>query len=422
MGREESPYVYGDFWLDKRRDGKAPDVWQIAWYEQGTRQVRYRSTRKQSLDDAKGVIRAHEEAVRAKGPQAPEDAPVIPLLFNYWEEHGRDADSAGQIASSIRQFIGFLMQDEATTDVTVTQLNPQLFERFRKWRMGPHSYDVPWAGRDFRHSSPGVVGESVQRNLDDIRAALNHNVGETARLPWVPKVPSLKGKYRSPPRDLVLTRAEMGALIGYAAYDIAALRWILLMIGALVRPEAGLAMDPGRQYRPADGLLDLHPPKWPRTKKHNPVVPVIPEFAPWLDAWAAHPHKPVLSRKRWWRTMRTNLDLPALAVPKTIRHTIATRLRKMRVPNEELETAMGHLVLKRTTRVYAKYDPDYLLNVSKALSTVWRDYCAAAREWLAVHSLSIPKRGQNLTVVLNGDILREMVVGGDGLEPPTLSV
>jgi integrase len=422
MPREDSPFVYGEYWLDKRRDGKAADVWQIAWYEPGTRQVRYRSTKRKSLEDARGVIKAHEETATAKGPQKPDDAKVLPLLFNYWEEHGCDADSSAQIASSIRQFIGFLMQDVATPDVTVAQLNSLLFERFRKWRMAPHSYDVPWGGKDYRHSSRGVSGEAVQRNLDDIRAGLNHNTGANARLPWVPKVPSVPEKFRSPPRDLIFTRDQMGAIIGYSAYSIETLRFVLLMMGTLCRPEAALAMDPARQYRPDVGVIDLHPPSWPRTKKHNAELPVIPELRPWLEAWAAKPHKPVLSRKVWWRTMRKNLGLPVKAEPKTIRHTVATRLRTMRVPFNEIETALGHLVLKRTSRVYAKYDPDYLLNVSKALSIIWADYCDAAHEWLAVHSLSTPKRGVDLTVVKNGAIPTIPMVGGDGLEPPTLSV
>lgn len=423
MPREDSPFVYGDYWLDRRRDGKAADVWQIAWYEPGTRQVRYRSTKRKSLDDARGEIRAHEERARAQGPQKPEDAKVLPLLWNYWDEHGRDADSAAQIASSIRQFIGFLMQDVASPDVTVAQLNGLLFERFRKWRMAPHTYDVPWGGKDYRHSSPGVSGEAVQRNLDDIRAGLNHNTGDNARLPWVPKVPAVNGKYRSPPRDLVFTREQMGAIIGYATCSgIEPLRFILLMTGTLCRPEAALAMSPLQQYRKDVGVIDLHPPAWPRTKKHNAELPVIPELRPWIEAWAECPHKAVLSRKVWWRTLRKNLGLPARADPKTIRHTVATRMRTMRVPFNEIETALGHLVLKRTSRVYAKYDPDYLLNVSKALSTIWADYCSAAHEWLAVHSLSIPQRGQVLTVVRNGSIPGNTLVGGDGLEPPTLSV
>lgn len=409
MPRENSPFIYGDFWLDKRRDGKAPDTWQIAWYEPGTRQVRYRSTKRTGLDAARAEIQAHEEESRAKGKQKPEDAKVVPLLFNYWKEHGTDADSRAQIASSIRQFIGFLMQDEATANVTVAQLNDLLFDRFRKWRMKPHEYDVPWGGKDYRHSSKGVAGESVQRNLDDIRAALNHNTG--GRLPWVPKVPAVPEQHRSPPRDLVYTREQMGAIIGYSACcGIEPLRFILLMTGTLCRPEAALAMDPAKQYRHELNYIDLHPPAWPRTKKHNPELPVIPDLRPWIEAWAANAHKPVLSRKVWWRTLRKNLGLPARAEPKTIRHTIATRLRTMRVPFEEIETALGHLVLKRTSRVYAKYDPDYLLNLSNALSIIWQDYCAAAHEWLAVHLLSTAKRGSNLTVLKKADIQRE--IGG----------
>jgi len=422
MGRPKREYTVGDYWLGKRRDGKSPEIWQITSYNPANRQIRYRSTRTASLDEAKAQLHVFVEEERSKGPQQPEVAKVIFLLFRYWDEHGRHADSAAQIASSIRQFIGFLMQDEATPDVTVAQLNKQLFERFRRWRMAPHSYDVPWGNKDYRHSSPGVSGEAVQRNLDDVRAALNHNAGDMGRLPYVPKVPSVPKRFRSPPRELVLTREQMGAIIGYAAYDIASLRWILLMMGTLIRPEAGLAMDPRRQHKPAHGILDLHPPEWPHTTKVNPVVPVIPELEPWLLAWAENPHKPVLSRKRWWRTLRKNLGLPKEAVPKTIRHTVATRLLGMRVGNEELEVALGHRSLKRTSRVYAKYDPDYLANVYKALSTVWQDYCAAAKEWLAVHSLSTPKRGQDLTVVENRSILRTSMVGGDGLEPPTLSV
>jgi len=420
MSRETSPYICGDFWLDKRRDGKAPDTWQIAWYEPNTRQVRYRSTRARGLTDAIAVIKGHEERELAKGVQRPEDARVIPLLANYWDEHGRHAASRSQIATSIRSFIGFLMQDEATTDVTVAGLNALLFERFRRWRMEPHTCDVPWGGRDYRYTSKGVKGESVQRNLDDIRAALNHNTGHSGRLPWVPKVPGVKEEFRSPPRDLVFTRAQMGAIIGYSAYSIENLRWVLLMVGTLVRPEAGLAMDPAQQL--GEGVVDLHPPGWKRTKKHNPVVPLIPELAPWLEAWAANPHPPVKSRKVWWRTMRKNLGLPAAAVPKTIRHTVATRLYNMQVPGEQIETALGHRPLKRTSRVYAKYDPDYLSNVAKALTTVWRDYCDAANQWLAVHRLSTPKRGEGLTVVKMPDIREGKVVGADGLEPPTRTV
>jgi hypothetical protein len=401
MGRENSPAVYGDFWLDKRRDGRAPDVWQITWYDPATRAVRYRSTRTACLDEAADELRAHEQRQRAKEPQRPEDAQVIPLLFNYWEERGREADSAAQIASSTRQFIGFLMQDEATDGVTVAQLNPMLFERFRKWRMGPHSYDVPWAGESIAFTSKGVSGEAVQRNLDDIRAALHHQARNN-RLPYKPLVPTLDRKYRSEPRDIVLSIDELGAIIGYSAYDIGSLRWVLLMLATAVRPDAALAMDPKRQHKGNADVLDMHPPEWSRTKKVNPVVPLIPEFKPWLLAWKANPHPSVQSRKIAWRTMRKALDLDPRIVPKTIRHTVATQLRSRGVRAEEIETLLGHRVHKRTTAVYAKYDPLYLQEAKAALSTLWGECCTAANRWLAVHLLSTARFKKTKVIAKNG--------------------
>lgn len=406
MAREDSPCVYGAFWLDKRRDGKSPLIWQIATYETGSRQVRYISTRKRDVDEAAADLRAHEEQQRAKGKQRPEDALVIPLLFLYWKERGNKADSASQIASSLRQFIGFLMQDEATSDVTIAGLNHGVWDRFIEWRMGPHEYDVPWAGKDYRHASKGVSGEAVSRNLDDIRAALNHQV-DRHRLPFVPKVPGVPKGMRSPPRDLVLTTEQLGAIIGYASYNLGALRWVLAMIATAGRPEALLALDPKRQAAALGfKLLDLHPPEWPRTKKHNPIVPIIPELEPWLRAWAENPHMPVESRKVWWRHMRRELELPVEAVPKTIRHSIATRLRSAGVPRDDISTLLGHLVFKGSTAVYAKYDPLYLQSVKGPLSTIWKECCSAAQKWLAVHSLSTPKRGSKLTIVKNGSNLR----------------
>lgn len=62
MSRRE--YVVGGYWLTKRRDGKAPNVWQIARKHNGSEV--YRSTHTSSLDDAKSVIHAFVEKERAK--------------------------------------------------------------------------------------------------------------------------------------------------------------------------------------------------------------------------------------------------------------------------------------------------------------------------------------------------------------------
>lgn len=377
MGQQRREYTVGEYWLAKRPESP---FWQICWYDAEGRTTRHRSTRRERLADAKPIIHAFEEAERAKARQPVEEARAVPLLMLYWDEHGRRAINSAQVASSLRQFIAFLMQDKATIGVTVRDLTPDVFKRFGRWRMGPHRYELRWQGKDYSHSSPGVIGESVQRNLDDVRAALNHHVSE-GRLLFAPKVASVATEMRSPARDVTLTYPQLGAIVGYALNDIEALRWILGMLATAARPDAVLRWNIVEQWR--GPLLDTHPHGAPRTKKRNAVVPVIPQFEPWLAAWRENPHPVVGSRKTWWRTMRAALDLPPAVVPKTIRHTVATELRGLAVPQLDVEGLLGHRMSNRITAVYAKYDPARLSAAKQGLSLIWDRVWIESLSWLA---------------------------------------
>jgi hypothetical protein len=121
-----------------------------------------------------------------------------------------------------------------------------LFERFIAWRARPHSYSIEWLGKVFAHSSEGVSGEAIQRNLDDVRAALNFAVGK--QIPWAPKVPAVEADMRSPPRDATLSIEQLGAIVAYASYDIEALRWVLGMIATAARPDAVLKWNVAKQW------------------------------------------------------------------------------------------------------------------------------------------------------------------------------
>jgi integrase len=241
-----------------------------------------------------------------------------------------------------------------------------------------------------------VSFESISRNLDDVRAGLNHHVNE-GRLLFAPKVPGVETAKRSPPRDITLTYPQLGAIVGYALNDLEVLRWILGMIATAARPDAVLRWQPDKQLKPRD-LFDTHPHGFPTTKKRNAVVPVIPEFRPWLRAWASAPHPVASSRKTWWRTMRDALGLPAEIVPKTIRHTLATELRAMGVPQLDVEGLLGHLMSNRITAVYAKYDPERLSAAKQALSVIWRRIWAEALLWLADHLRTTNASGKVLVM------------------------
>lgn len=394
MGREDSPHVVGPFWLDKRPDGKSPH-WQIASYDGQARTVRYRSTRRSDVAEARDAIDAHYAAEKAGKPQTSE-ALVVPQAMLYWREHGRGVVNVVSIATSLRHFIGFLFQDRVGPAATFSELRPDVFRRFKKWRAGTHGYTLEWEGRTFRHSSQGVVGESIQRDLNTIRAALNHSV-DAGRVPYAPKVKGVAAEDRSPPRDRVLSVAEVGAMIGFASSDPALLRPIVAMIATLARPEAVRAWQVDRQADLARGLFDAHPPGARRTKKRNPVVPIPAFWREWLRLWIADPAPLSRSGRRRWQTMKRALGLGPEVDPKTIRYTLATHLRSSGVPWADIEAQLGHSI-KSQSSTYAKYAPGYLSAATAAIDAYWIQVLSAARDWLADHLRT--KVGNGPTIIV----------------------
>lgn len=401
--RKDEPFRIGDYWLAKRRDGKSPDIWQIATYSPRSRSVVYRSTKRRSLEDAKAVLRSYEAAQRSKRPQDSGHAELVPHLFNYLREQGPDVVRLDTIKSSFRALIGFLQQDEAGLEVTVADVNKVLLTRFRRWRMGPHEWEVPWDGKVYRHKSSGVTGEAVQRNLEDLRAALNH--AESAGRIVAPKIPSIDRKLRATPSDLVLTPQELGALVGYAREDVGAWRELCLMIGTAARPGAALAFDPATQWH--GDVIDLHPTGRRVTDKRNAVVPVIEPLRPILQGWLDSPHAKAKMRRRWWVTAKRALGLPAGTEAYTIRHTVATWLDQQGVPGAELSAIAGHLpshrgLARTTSRHYLHFDPRNCPRAKRALTKLFVLVQREAEKWSADHYRTTPLRGKPIMIAKAG--------------------
>lgn len=395
MSRDTSPLIVGDFWLDKRRDGKSPEIWQIATARGRT--IVYRSTKRRSVEEAAEELRSYEAAQRSKGPQEITEAELLPHLFHYLREHGPDVHRIDTIKSSFRAWIGFLMQDQLTTGARVSDLTKATLARFRRWRMGPHEWAVPWGDKIYRHTSKGVSGEAVQRNIEDLRAAMNH-AAEEKRIPNAPKLGSVDKMLRSKPRRLTLTVKQLGALIAFADHEPEVQAWLWLMIGTMVRPDAALAFEPTKQWR--GNVADMHPAGHPLTKKRNPIVPVI---EPLQELFASWPTAPIVkSRKRWWSTARAKLNLPDDAIPKTIRHTVSTYLRDNEVPGEQISAMLGHKdegdTMERTSEIYAHVNPAKMRSATRALTKLWKQVEREAAKWRADHLLTITKDNNKIVV------------------------
>lgn len=398
MPRNTSPYIVGGYWLDRRRDGKSPNIWQITYASK--RSIVYRSTHCQCLDQAKSVLDAHVASQRALPRQEARDAQVVPLVMAYWNEHGKKLANADQTARSLRTFIGFLAQDHVGVTAVVTDLTPVLFERFREWRMKAHTCAVPWGGVVLDYSSNGVAGATVQRNINDIRAAVHH-AEANLRIPMAPKIKDLDAKYKSVPRERILTIDELARIAWYASHNAALFRFVALQFGTAVRPQAAIKFAPRSQFDSQTGLIDLQPEASLQTKKRNAIIPAIRPLRVVLEAWGRTEPSNVISHKTAWRNMRRVLALSNDVHPKTIRHTMATLLyADESVPEREIVELLGHDgKLARTTRIYAKYDPTRLRHVTRALSTLWLQVSRQARAYGAVHLLTTGQRGDKFQVI-----------------------
>ena len=126
---------------------------------------------------------------------------------------------------------------------------------------------------------------------------------------------------------------------------------------------------------------------------------------PWLEAghgehlvsWRG---RPIDDIKSAWRRTRARAGLPAEFTPYVLRHTLATELRGRGVPEWECAGWLGHRTMYRTTEVYAKYRPDYLMQ-GRAAIDAWMEEIGALLAQRPGHP-ETPVRVRNVLDALMG--------------------
>lgn len=400
MPKQDSPYILGPYWLDKRRDGKSPGIWQIARYDEKRRSIVYRSTKRRAVDDAAEVLRAYDAEQRSKARNQDQgEAEILPHLFNYLREQGEDIKRTDTIKSSFRAWIGYMMQHPLGTSATIADIDKNFVQGFRRWRMKPHEWEIEWGGRTFKHQSDGASGKTVMRNIEDLRAALHH--GEANHRFTAPKVESVDKKHiKRNPRQ-TLDRDTLGAILGYAKADRGLFRELCLMLASGCRPGHAMKFDPEQQWQ--GEVMDLQPWREDETDKRAAVLPVIIPLKPILREWRDNPHDPVKSRKTAWRTMRRALGLPAWVEAYCIRTTVATVLDEEGTPGGQISGIIGHLpesrgVSRTTSKHYLAYDPHNCERAKEVLTALFEDVLQRSETWLADHLRTTPVRGKPIEV------------------------
>ena len=137
------------------------------------------------------------------------------------------------------------------------------------------------------------------------------------------------------------------------------------------RPEAVKELRPF-QIDERHRLVHLNAPGRRQTKKRRATLPMPdilwPTLLSWRDAETIvhRDGNPVIVLRKPWGDVRRSLDLPAAFTPKSLRHMLATELRRRGVDREQREMWQGHR-RERTNDQYGRFGPDFLDQAKEAV-------------------------------------------------------
>ncbi len=206
---------------------------------------------------------------------------------------------------------------------------------------------------------------TIRKELGTLRAALRWYDKKTPAVVEVPPMP--------PPRDRVLTRAEVERLIEAAdAFHIKLA--IRLLWATAARKEAILQLT-WAQVDFDRRIIVLTRADETKRRKNRGIVPFGPRLLAELTAakaaaltdhvieWAG---KPVLQIRKGFDRACERAKLADVS-PHVLRHSAAVAMVEAGRPMEEVAQLLGHSDIRVTFRVYARYSPDHLRATASVL-------------------------------------------------------
>jgi len=328
--------------------------------------------------------------------QKPGETPLATILVRYWEGH------ANKMRSSVQAKIALALWNEHWGNAVVSDLTVAGQEAFIAWL-----------------KDRGYKNAYVSRVLSVGRAALNRawKRQEIASVPFVMDERDRSDQEQAP----VLNMYQVFRLLTAAREQPHLFIFCMIGLNTLARPDAILDLAPPQVSR-TDRLIELNPAGRRQTKKYRPVVPLTTTLAPYLQAvdviryvnWFG---KPVRSIKRSFAAAVKAARLPKDVTPYSLRHTMATELRRRGVPQWEVEGYLGHKAAGRVTESYAKYSPHYLSQAVQAIDSYFAELEAKFGNQ-ADGSMSQPRASCVPPIGSPGSGSLAVLVGVRGFEPP----
>jgi len=394
---DEQPGRIGDYWLSRRPNSAQ---WCRTWFDAGTRQTRRASLGTDNFDAARIALAQWVTLNVTLRQQHPRDVPLATVFARYYQHHGQSVRSGAINRRNLRQMLDILPEGITVDELTIP---------------------VQKAASATLHRTHAPA--TVARCFNIMRAAVNWawKNGELDRpVPFI----SIRSNAR---RERVLSIAELARLWSTEMPDHVRV-FLALMMGTAARPEAVLELDRA-QCDVGRGIIQLNPPGRVQTKKHRPVVVMPNWLRPWIVATpqgrlVTYHGKPVKKIAGAIQTLRDAAGFGPDVTAYTIRHTIATEVRRRRVPRADVSMLLGHKAPgSNTTEVYLHdVDIELMDGVREALDDIANAIGRAATRPMEVifsraNCVLVSDRiGTNRSEKTVG------MVGATGIEPVTPTV
>ena len=322
----------GEYWLSQR---KGSDAWCRTWFDKRTRQTKRTSLGSDDFQQAQLNLAEWIVNNQVLRKEAPQEIPLETVLVRYYKNHAQNIRSAEDARRSLDKWSTYF------AELAVSDITPATVGGFID-------------SLEAQGLSDGYIGRILRVG----KAALNraYKLGEIASVPYVP-AGSTGGV-----RDRVLTIQEAADLFN-AVESEHMFMYLMIAFNTLARPEAILELKKF-QVNLVDRVIAFNPPGRKQTKKFRPELPITDALFPWLqkantDVLVNWKGKPIKSIRRAFQLTRDRAGLDKEVTPYTIRHTMATELRRREVQMYELAGFLGHSSGKGVTDRYAKFAPDY---------------------------------------------------------------
>jgi NAD(P)-dependent dehydrogenase (short-subunit alcohol dehydrogenase family) len=412
----------GKYWIDTVSGSR--NFYRF-WYDARAGEIRRRSLETADFEQAKVGLAALVLAEGEAQAREPKDVTLITVLNSYWTEH-----SDHKANPSAARRTGELLLDYLGNAAKVSHLTKAKQRGFIA-HLRQMNLSVGYISR---------VQAIIAAALNRAKAEDDDDGGMLLRVPRIivsaREIAELLDAPEPQADNWHPTLDQIAAFMDAVkpGEETRVLRYALLTMVFAGRPEAVRELRTD-QFDERHGLLQFNALGRRQTKNFRPTVTVPPRLLMHMEKWAEEAewfvHKNGqevrVARKPWAETLK-RAGLPASFTPKSLRHFMATEMRKRGVSKEQREEWMGHR-RHSTNDAYGQFSPDFLRAAKDSAEEV-----LAELEALCERSIYRDMLKPSMQVSAKSKTKAEMarlqgvdpvgrMVGGTGIEPvtPTMS-